>query len=158
MYGSGQPYIFMVLASPTDVLGNRGSKGGELRDDKLECERVDSQAGQQAATESSGGCRRGELRTTTKPTRYQSGSFSLINVGSGFHCLRSFSFLFLFLRTTNCNVREWTVKQEQQAATKSSGGCGRGELRDEKLECESVHSSRSSRLPRKAVGAAGEVS
>ena len=27
--------------------------------------------------------------------RYQSGSFSLINVGSGFHCLRSFSFLFL---------------------------------------------------------------
>ena len=29
-------------------------------------------------------------------TRYQSGSFSLINVGSGFHCLRSFSF-FLFL-------------------------------------------------------------
>ena len=23
-------------------------------------------------------------------TRYQSGSFSLINVGSGFHCLRSF--------------------------------------------------------------------
>jgi hypothetical protein len=26
-------------------------------------------------------------------TRYQSGSFSLINVGSGFHCLRSFSFL-----------------------------------------------------------------
>ena len=25
-------------------------------------------------------------------TRYQSGSFSLINVGSGFHCLRSFSF------------------------------------------------------------------
>jgi len=62
------------------------------------------------------------------------------------------------LRTTNCNVREWTVKQEQQAATKSSGGCGRGELRDEKLECESVHSSRSSRLPRKAVGAAGEVS
>jgi hypothetical protein len=29
-------------------------------------------------------------------TRYQSGSFSLINVGSGFHCLRSFSF-FLFM-------------------------------------------------------------
>ena len=28
-------------------------------------------------------------------TRYQSGSFSLINVGSGFHCLRSF-FSFLF--------------------------------------------------------------
>jgi len=27
-------------------------------------------------------------------TRYQSGSFSLINVGSGIHCLRSFSFLF----------------------------------------------------------------
>ena len=27
-------------------------------------------------------------------TRYQSGSFSLINVGSGFHCLRSFSFSF----------------------------------------------------------------
>jgi len=27
-------------------------------------------------------------------TRYQSGSFSLINVGSGNHCLRSFSFLF----------------------------------------------------------------
>ena len=26
-------------------------------------------------------------------TRYQIGSFSLINVGSGFHCLRSFSFL-----------------------------------------------------------------
>jgi hypothetical protein len=26
-------------------------------------------------------------------TRYQSGSFSLINVGSGFHCLRSFIFL-----------------------------------------------------------------
>jgi hypothetical protein len=29
-------------------------------------------------------------------TQYQSGSFSLINVGSGFHCLRSF-FFFLFL-------------------------------------------------------------
>ena len=29
-------------------------------------------------------------------TRYQSGSFSLINVGSGFHCLRSFSFLLHF--------------------------------------------------------------
>jgi hypothetical protein len=27
-------------------------------------------------------------------TRYQSGSFFLIDVGSGFHCLRSFSFLF----------------------------------------------------------------
>jgi hypothetical protein len=27
-------------------------------------------------------------------TRYQSGSFSLINVGSGFHCLRSFFFSF----------------------------------------------------------------
>ena len=25
-------------------------------------------------------------------TRYQSGSFSLINVGSGFHCLRNFFF------------------------------------------------------------------
>ena len=25
-------------------------------------------------------------------TRYHSGSFSLIDVGSGFHCLRSFSF------------------------------------------------------------------
>ena len=29
-------------------------------------------------------------------TRYQSGSFCLINVGSGFHCLRSF-FIYLFL-------------------------------------------------------------
>ena len=29
-------------------------------------------------------------------TRYQSGSFSLLSVGSGFHCLRGFS-LFLFL-------------------------------------------------------------
>jgi len=30
-------------------------------------------------------------------TRYQSGSFSLINVGSGFHCLQSYSlFSFLF--------------------------------------------------------------
>jgi hypothetical protein len=28
-------------------------------------------------------------------TRYQSGSFSLINVGSGLHCLRSF-FLIIF--------------------------------------------------------------
>ena len=27
-------------------------------------------------------------------TRYQSGSFSLINVGSGFHCLRSIFFFF----------------------------------------------------------------
>jgi len=27
-------------------------------------------------------------------TRYQSGPFSLINVGSGFHCLRSFFFFF----------------------------------------------------------------
>ena len=26
-------------------------------------------------------------------TRYQSGSFSLVNVGSGFHCLRSYSSL-----------------------------------------------------------------
>ena len=31
-------------------------------------------------------------------TRYQSGSFSLINVGSGFYCLRSFSFSFFFSR------------------------------------------------------------
>jgi len=30
-------------------------------------------------------------------TRYQSGSFSLINVGSGFHCPRIFLFLFPFL-------------------------------------------------------------
>ena len=30
-------------------------------------------------------------------TRYQSGSVSLINVGNGFHCLRSFFFLFSFL-------------------------------------------------------------
>ena len=30
-------------------------------------------------------------------TRYQSGSFSLINVGSVFHCLRSFFFFFSFL-------------------------------------------------------------
>ena len=30
--------------------------------------------------------------------RYQSGSFSLIYVGSGFHCLRSFSFLFMSRR------------------------------------------------------------
>jgi len=29
-------------------------------------------------------------------TRYQSGSFSLINVGSGFHCLRDFSFRIFF--------------------------------------------------------------
>jgi hypothetical protein len=29
-------------------------------------------------------------------TWYQSGSFSLIYVGSGFHCLRNFSFTFLF--------------------------------------------------------------
>jgi hypothetical protein len=29
-------------------------------------------------------------------TRYQSGSFSLFNVGSGFHCLRSFFFFFSF--------------------------------------------------------------
>ena len=29
-------------------------------------------------------------------TQYQSGSFSLINVGSGFHCLRSFSFPFSY--------------------------------------------------------------
>jgi hypothetical protein len=28
-------------------------------------------------------------------TRYLSGSFSLINAGSGFHCLRSFSFFLL---------------------------------------------------------------
>ena len=33
-------------------------------------------------------------------TRYQSGSFSLIDVGSGFHCLRSF---FFFLLTGICN-------------------------------------------------------
>jgi hypothetical protein len=30
-------------------------------------------------------------------TRYQSGSFSLINVGSGFHCLRTFFFSFSFM-------------------------------------------------------------
>ena len=30
-------------------------------------------------------------------TRYQSGSFSLINVGSGFHCLLVFSFLFSYM-------------------------------------------------------------
>jgi len=34
-------------------------------------------------------------------TRYQSGSFSLLNVGSGFHCLRSSSF---FLSLTPCQV------------------------------------------------------
>jgi hypothetical protein len=33
-------------------------------------------------------------------TRYQSGSFSLINVGSSFHCLRSFIF-FSLLATIN---------------------------------------------------------
>ena len=31
-------------------------------------------------------------------TRYQSGSFSLINVGSGFHCLRSFFSFFFFVK------------------------------------------------------------
>jgi hypothetical protein len=35
-------------------------------------------------------------------TRYQSGSFSLNNVGSGFHCLRSFSFL--FFSTGYCKI------------------------------------------------------
>ena len=33
-------------------------------------------------------------------TRYQSGSFSLTNVGSVFHCLRSF-FFFLFMQAVN---------------------------------------------------------
>ena len=36
-------------------------------------------------------------------TRYQSGSFSLINVGSGFHCLRSFFLLELLLYTHRKN-------------------------------------------------------
>jgi len=36
-------------------------------------------------------------------TQYQSGSFSLIDVGSAFHCLRSFSFFsFLFVHKHNC--------------------------------------------------------
>jgi len=45
---------------------------------------------------------KGKLPTTVSAveelygTRYQSGSFSLINVGSGFHCLRS---IFFFLST-----------------------------------------------------------
>jgi len=34
-------------------------------------------------------------------TRYQSGSFSLINVGSGCHCLRSFSFFFFSFHSVN---------------------------------------------------------
>jgi len=37
-------------------------------------------------------------------TWYQSGFFSLINVGSGFHCLRSFSFLFSFVQHTKKTV------------------------------------------------------
>jgi hypothetical protein len=44
-------------------------------------------------------------------TRYQSGSFSLINVGSGFHCLRSF-FSFLFFSRYIENLLRWqTVNQ-----------------------------------------------
>ena len=31
-------------------------------------------------------------------TRYQSGSFSLIDVGSAFHCLRSFTFFFFLAK------------------------------------------------------------
>ena len=34
-------------------------------------------------------------------TRYQSGSFSLINVGSGFHCLRKFFSSLFFLHLAN---------------------------------------------------------
>jgi hypothetical protein len=34
-------------------------------------------------------------------TRYQSGSFSLLNVGSGFHSLRSFFFFSFFSSTAN---------------------------------------------------------
>jgi hypothetical protein len=51
-------------------------------------------------------------------TRYQSGSFSLINVGSGFHCLRNFSFLFftsLCITPTSNNwkscVIHWALKK-----------------------------------------------
>jgi len=40
-------------------------------------------------------------------TRYQSGSFSLLIVGSGFHCLRRFSF---FYRVEVVEMR-WKEKQ-----------------------------------------------
>jgi hypothetical protein len=39
-------------------------------------------------------------------TRYQSGSFSLIKVGNGFHCLRNFSFLFFSFDTPNAVKRK----------------------------------------------------
>ena len=42
-------------------------------------------------------------------TRYQSGSFSLINVGSGFHCLRGFSFLFFLCDSTELKQYNQTV-------------------------------------------------
>jgi len=37
-------------------------------------------------------------------TQYQSGSFSLINVGSGFHCLHSISFFSFFREQLNNSV------------------------------------------------------
>ena len=41
-------------------------------------------------------------------TRYHSGSFCLVNVGSGFHCLRNF-FFFLFPRIVHAVCGMWYV-------------------------------------------------
>jgi hypothetical protein len=46
-------------------------------------------------------------------TRYQSGSFSLINVGSGFHCLRSFSFFPLRKK-----ILDWVFPTQQNLPTR----------------------------------------
>jgi len=41
-------------------------------------------------------------------TRYRSGSFSLMNVGCGFHCLRSFFIsIFFFFSNWKCRARCW---------------------------------------------------
>jgi hypothetical protein len=44
-------------------------------------------------------------------TRYQRGSFSLFNVGSGFHCLRSFSFFFFSAQTESLTVVACVILQ-----------------------------------------------
>ena len=55
-------------------------------------------------------------------TRYQSGSFSLINVGSGFHCLRTF-FFFLFFFSEDYNCIKPSMAFERKWADQQSLDC-----------------------------------
>jgi hypothetical protein len=58
-------------------------------------------------------------------TRYQCGSFSLVYVGSGSHCLRSFSF-FLFTQATTVKVWVWVLRHTTPLTHIIFSNCLRG--------------------------------